>query len=331
MWVEKRPSEHRLVPRHACLQMCLCNRSPQSKGAQVVVDELRHGVVSKSALVRPRAHGAEGGGPMAALQRLGVEKMCGEDKRLWLENARLLSITGTCRLSMPSVMSGLRCWISFVGKLLLQLCIWLHACWFSCTDSFKQGEKLYFPPDVQMLQAWAQLFRHEGTFANYLGYVRTGCMLADADCAPLDDPAVRRARGSIKKSQQFVPRERMWIRREIVEKLMLWSLAHTSYAKFAKLWLFTYAFLLRLPSEALPAVAGKGDHQSSVFMEGDTIVLVLKRRKNKPGGSRLVRTCWCSESKVRFCAWLRTHVFVLHGCMSGNMSSAPAWRNVARE
>ena len=90
-------------------------------------------------------------------------------------------------------------------------------------------------------------------------------------------------------------------------------------------------FYLRLPSEALPAVAGKGDHQSSVFMEGDTIVLVLKRRKNKPGGSRLVRTCWCSESKVRFCAWLRMHVFVLHGCMSGNMSSAPAWRNVARE
>ena len=156
-------------------------------------------------------------------------------------------------------------------------------------------------------------------------------MLADADCAALDDPAVRRGRGSVKKSQQFVPRERMWIRREIVEKLVLCSLMHTSYAKFAKLWLFTYAFLLRLPSEALPAVAGKGDHQSSVFMEGDTIVLVLKRRKNKPGGSRLVRTCWCSESKVRFCAWLRMHVFVLHGCMSGNMSSAPAWRNVARK
>jgi hypothetical protein len=79
---------------------------------------------------------------------------------------------------------------------------------------------------------------------------------------------------------------------------MLWSLTHTSYAKFAKLWLFTCAFLLRLPSEALPAFAGRGDHQSSVFMEGDTIVLVLKRRKNKPGGSRLVRTCWCSESKA---------------------------------
>ena len=318
------------MSKHTCLQLCLCNRSPQSKCARVVVDELLHGVVSKSALVRPRAQGAEGGGPMAALKRLEVEKMCGDDKRLWLENARLLSIMGTCRLSMPSVMSGLRCWISFVGKLLFQLCIWLHACWFSCTDSFKQGEKLYFPPDVQMLQAWAQLFRHEGTFANYLGYVRTGCMLANADCAALDDPAVRRARGSIKKSQQFVPRERMWIRREVVEKLMLWCLTHTSFAKFAKLWLFTYAFLLRLPSEALPAVAGKGDHQSSVFLEGDTIVLVLKRRKNKPGGSRLVRTCWCSESKVRFCAFLQVRFFVLHGCMSGNLSSAPARTTVAR-
>ena len=111
------------MSKHIGLHLCLCNRSPQSKCARVVVDELLHGVVSKSALVRPRAQGAEGGGPMAALKRLEVEKMCGDDKRLWLENARLLSIMGTCRLSMPSVMSGLRCWISFVGKLLFQLCI----------------------------------------------------------------------------------------------------------------------------------------------------------------------------------------------------------------
>ena len=150
-----------------------------------------------------------------------------------------------------------------------------------------------------MLLAWAQLFRHEGTYANYLGYVRTGCMLANAECTALDDPAVKRAKASIKKSQQFQPRERMWIRRELVERLMLWSLAHPAFEKFAKLWLLAYAFLLRLPSEALPAFAGEGDHQSALFMEGSNLVLVLKRRKNKPGGSRLVRTCWCSESKVQ--------------------------------
>ena len=97
--------------------MCvLCYRSPRSKRARVVAEELVEGVVSRASFIRPRAQGAVGVGPRAALQRLGVEEMCGEDKQLWLENARLMSITGACRLSMPSVMSGLRCWISFVGK-----------------------------------------------------------------------------------------------------------------------------------------------------------------------------------------------------------------------
>ena len=195
----------------------------------------------------------------------------------------------------------------------------------SCIDPFKTGDKLYPPPDVQMLQACAQLFRHEGTFANYLGYVRTGCMLADVECEALDNRAVKRAKGSVKKSQQFQPRERMWIRRDPLEKLMIWGWANPSYGKFAKLWLFTHAFLLRLPSEALPAFAGPRDHQSSVFLEGDAILLGLRRRKNKAGG-RLMRTCWCSEIRGPPCSLLW---FPCNGCClclvrTGHVPSTPA-------
>ena len=153
-------------------------------------------------------------------------------------------------------------------------CVFQFSCLFSLwlgvwfPDSFKSGDVLYFPPDIQLLQAWAQLFRHEGTFANYLGYVRTGCMLANVDCTALDDPAVRRAKASVKKAQQFQPRERMWIRRELLERLIVWCATRPQFQKFAKLWLLAYAFLLRLPSEALPAFAGDGaEHQSSLFME----------------------------------------------------------------
>ena len=101
-----------LVCQFRCL---LVGRSPKIKRARVVAEELQDGVVCKGSLVQPRARGAEGVGPRAASKRLGAEAMGVEDKRLWLENARLASIIGTCRLSMPSVMSGLRCWISFVG------------------------------------------------------------------------------------------------------------------------------------------------------------------------------------------------------------------------
>ena len=36
--------------------------------------------------------------------------------------------------------------------------------------------------------------------------------------------------------------------------------------------------------------------QTVVTAQQDELIVALGRRKNKPGGSRLVRRCWCSES-----------------------------------
>ena len=65
---------------------------------------------------------------------------------------------------------------------------------------------------------------------------------------------------------------------------------------FGMLCLFAYAFLLRVPSEALPVLAG-GSGQSVLKREGKFLVLTLASRKNRPKGSRLERGCWCSECK----------------------------------
>jgi len=54
---------------------------------------------------------------------------------------------------------------------------------FACADAVKPHKKIYFPPELEMLQAWAVLFRSNHTFSNYLGYVRTGCMITRADHA----------------------------------------------------------------------------------------------------------------------------------------------------
>ena len=54
---------------------------------------------------------------------------------------------------------------------------------------------------------------------------------------------------------------------------------HTQYKRYGLLFLLTYVFLLRLPSESLPAVVGASDSQTSVILEGDTITLALKRRQ----------------------------------------------------
>ena len=90
--------------------------------------------------------------------------------------------------------------------------------------------------------------------------------------------------------------------RALVEKIVDLCSKSESLRPYGLLFLLTYCFLLRLPSEALPAVAGPDvacyGHQSTLCLEGDELVLYLKRRKNKPNGSRLVRACWCRQSSV---------------------------------
>ena len=62
--------------------------------------------------------------------------------------------------------------------------------------------------------------------------------------------------------------------RKQVEQMLQWIARNQAYTKFAALFLLCYVFLLRLPSEALPARLGKG----SLHLEGDQLVLNLARR-----------------------------------------------------
>ena len=48
---------------------------------------------------------------------------------------------------------------------------------------------------------------------------------------------------------------------------------------YVALYLLAYAFLLRLPSEALPITAGQGSGPCALFRDGDKLVLELKRRR----------------------------------------------------
>ena len=157
----------------------------------------------------------------------------------------------------------------------------------------------FFPPKLEWLQAWATLFRNSRTFSNYLGYVRVGCLVVKAGTEIFEHPAVVRAKHSIEKAVLFTAREKLWIRRQRVEALLSWAQKHPAYLPFAHLFLAGYVFMLRIPSEALPMVVAAGEaqitSQSVICIKGDELILVLKRRKNKIAGSRLVRKCWCRE------------------------------------
>ena len=110
---------------------------------------------------------------------------------------------------------------------------------------------------------------------NFQGRV---CARYDACVQVFRDPAIRRAKSAIAKAQAFTPRDKLFIRLREVELIMKWALDAGEHLRVAMLFLMSYIFLLRVPSEALPAMAGRGEGQSRLYKEGDKIVLRLARR-----------------------------------------------------
>ena len=94
---------------------------------------------------------------------------------------------------------------------------------------------------------------------------------------------------------------RLFLCRQQIESMLRWAETEedVTHSAMAMLFLVTYVFLLRLPSEALPIEVGRvpGKQQQAVLeMDDGKLILTLMRRKNRPAGSKLERTCWCKES-----------------------------------
>ena len=94
-------------------------------------------------------------------------------------------------------------------------------------------------------------------------------------------------------------RDRFFIQELLVVKIMR-AATLSGEETFAMAILCTYIFLLRLPSECLPIAvhcSGRPDGcPAALTCKDNTLTLDLKRRKNRPGGSRLTRLCWCRDS-----------------------------------
>ena len=159
---------------------------------------------------------------------------------------------------------------------------------------------MYLPPTLDELLAWSKLFRCARTYANHVGYLRTGCMVCKAPvevcslvlfqtvpCSDFlsvvaiqvfADPALKRGKGAIAKANLFAARAKQFIGMQMVERMAKLAGDNPDCVLYAKLWVLTYAFLLRLPSEALPTKSGPCEGQSSLELRGNELVLRLKRR-----------------------------------------------------
>ena len=157
---------------------------------------------------------------------------------------------GSCPDSHKSFNSGTKAWAAFAR----------HALHLNGRE---------FPPPLDGLLAWAALFRHPRTFSNYLGYVRLGCHVLGVSDAVFCSPAFKRAKVAVRKNGGFNTRPRMFICHDLVRRIV--ALANKQSATewpLAMLFLATYVFLLRLPSEALPMTVvnvGCAQGKQSVF------------------------------------------------------------------
>ena len=220
-------------------------------------------------------------GPRAELTAVCEGHVSAAARVSWAEEARVRAITGSCPKSLASVVSGLRCWLDF-----------------ACRVLGRKGQEL--PPTEDGLVAWSVLFRCSRTYSNYLNHVRIACDLVRVSSEATHCSAVKRATRAIEKRSKFTRRKPRFITRVILESLVEAAKAEDRLSE-AMLYIAAYAFLLRVPSEGLPMCrwgVGSATHpEQSVltFSEGE-LVLTLASRKNRPHGSRLVRSCWCLQS-----------------------------------
>ena len=210
-----------------------------------------------------------------------------EDKQLWIEHARLEAICGGCTGSIDSLLSAMRAWREFARGML----------------QMKQGAEL--PPTKKGLSAWRRMFKCQGTFSNYVRAVKLACVICDASTEAFYDEEAVRAKRTV-KAVEAPPRERNYIRHSTLAKLVALA-KHEGDAASQLLYIAAYGFMLRVPSEALQMTMAKvtnvlgeleeGDH-SALYEKDGKMVLHLRKRKNLPHGSVIVRECWCKADSA---------------------------------
>ena len=154
------------------------------------------------------------------------------DTEKWLQDSRFAAIAGSCPRTHASLRSSVRAYCMFALKV----------------------NRPALPPSIDMLLSWSTLFRSKGTFQNYLTNIRTACQLVGLDTSTMHDRLLSKAIRAIEKRRDYIARQPMFLGENLIRKLVAYGMASLEPGSIAVAMLFlaTYEFLLRLPSECLP-------------------------------------------------------------------------------
>ena len=240
-----------------------------------------------------------GSGPKKTVQKLAAAGQDAEVTRLLEERARILRVE--CKKgSLSSVASGLHAWHAFATDIL----------------GYSESETLPPKQDVDVCKVLA-IFRNPGTAANYVGYVKWACThlsMVTSWWSPTVTLTLKGMRAEHLRATGGPALAKVLLTDEWVAQLARLSLAMNQTHVHAAV-LVSSVFLLRVQSEAMGLEVGmKRDAQilppgrhSAVWIESceggfDSLHIRLARRKHRPQGSLLVRTCTCAEASPHCCA-----------------------------
>lgn len=219
----------------------------------------------------------KGVGPLKALQLLANKIQNVPSKMAqWRDEAAVAAIMGSCPRSKDSFRSGEQM-LSCSCAVWCALCVsagighWIR--FVEVIHGVKSAESRAFPPQLRDVLAWSNTFQCLGTFGNYLSHLRGACHAIGCEAPPTGHPALRRAMIAITKRELFTAREKLFIDRFQFLGLCARAVCHrTKFGRtivcnlvasaqkkgegmfYAALWLITYLFLLRLPSEVMRVI-----------------------------------------------------------------------------
>ena len=134
-------------------------------------------------LTSTRCCQVRGDGPRNAAKRVREQNPTQSQMDNWLKRAIADSQLGSCPKSHRRFLSGLAAWQDFAKRNLD-----LHG-----------GREL--PPPLDGLLAWSRTFEFEGTFSNYLNFVKLACQLERVPCDVFGASELVRAKRTLRKAE----------------------------------------------------------------------------------------------------------------------------------
>ena len=228
-------------------------------------------------------------GPAARIRLLRASRASPDVLTSFLNTGAQINTLRQVQGSLRCVSAGVQCWASFCDLV---------------------GAP-YFPPTSSLILRWSTIFKPGRTFGGYVAHLAKACQLLNI--APSwYNSSVRGVIHGLENAQDVSFKFENYIGKRLFRLI----LAHeTLSSEFGRLCFLAYVFILRLPSEALPAVraspeddlikrsplsAGLHSLIGMRFLPDDSerVVLKLRSRKATRGGAILMRPCFCDADDL---------------------------------